>query len=68
MHCTKLTNITKNVQCPHLKELTDDIDSNRYGLDESNDIAIINIISVLVIHFSHTRNKIESIYLGLAQL
>ena len=71
MHRTKCTNIITNVLCPHFeKELIDNIDGNKICLllDESNDISIIKLLGVSIMHFSHASNKVESTYLGHAQL
>ena len=53
-----------------LKELTDDIGSNKLSLllDESNDISIIKLLGVSIMYFSDASNKVEFTYLGLAQL
>ena len=53
-----------------LKELTDDIISNKHSviLDESNDIYIIKLLGASVIYISHSSNKVEWNYQGLAQL
>ena len=50
-----------------LKELTDDIDSNKFSLllYESNDISIIKLLGVSIMYFSHESNKVESTYLRL---
>ena len=53
-----------------LKETTDDVGSNKFSLllDENNDISIIKLVGESVMYFSHASNKVESTYLGLAQL
>ena len=70
MHRTKCT-ILLQISCHHFeKELTDDIGSNKcsLSLDDSIDISIIKLLGVSMIYFRHASNKVESTYLGLAQL
>ena len=70
MHRTLCTNVIENVLCPHVEELTDDIDSNKCSLiiDERNDISIMRSPGISVMYISQASNKVESTYLGRAQL
>ena len=68
MHRTKCTILLQMCHVLILKELTDNIGSNKFSLllDECNDISVMKLLGVSIIYFSHASNKLESTYVGFA--
>lgn len=68
MHCTKCTEVIKNVLAPHfVEELIKDIRQQKYSIiiDESTDISTSKQLGIVIRYFSRKLKKVLSSFLAL---
>ena len=71
MHRTKCRNIIKTTLCSHFEaDFRKDIGKSNFSLliDESNNISVLNLLGISIIHYSNMHKKVVSTYLELAKI